>query len=222
LIGAFEVIDARGQKEYLVKLRNPWGQTEFQGDWNDEDDLHWTPALRQKLGCEQKDDGIFFMPLLDYVKYFDHTCICMDVKSDWFTKSLMYDGNTAVADTQQVQFNLTLNEDLDCTKNPLAIEVIQQGDDKMARYRQESNLLTEAIPVVVLFDDKMKQIEKNVSPCLPIFSFSLICDENTLKKDTRYTIMVQIQWNTKEEKFREFMLKISSAVEFTVKQKGSL
>jgi len=136
LIGAYEVVDANGDEECLVKLRNPWGEAEFQGAWNDEDDDHWTEELRERLQCVRQNDGTFFMALLDYVKYFDHTCICMDVDQTYFTKSLMYDGNQSHADTQQVQFHLTLSEDIDCSKKPLAIEVIQQGDEKMSRYRK--------------------------------------------------------------------------------------
>lgn len=79
MIAAYEVVDRKGKSEKLVQLRNPWGQTEFKGAWNDQDDEHWTPALKKKLNVQDKDDGIFFMPLLDYIKYFDHTCICMDV-----------------------------------------------------------------------------------------------------------------------------------------------
>jgi len=29
----------------LLRLRNPWGHQEWQGDWSDKSDL-WTPALR--------------------------------------------------------------------------------------------------------------------------------------------------------------------------------
>jgi len=60
----------------------------------------------------------------------------MDVKSDYHTKSLIYDGNKSTTETQQVQFSLTLSEAVDCSKTPLAIEVIQQGDKKMERYRK--------------------------------------------------------------------------------------
>lgn len=188
MIGAYEVTDAQGNPERLVKLRNPWGQTEFKGSWNDEDEEHWTQELRDQLGCAKADDGIFFMPIIDYVKYFDHTCICMDVGENYKTKSLLYDGNKQEVDTQQVQFSLTLEEDVDCSALPIAIEVIQQGE-KLNRYRKQPEPLQEAIPVVVLFDDKMKQIAKNVSPCMPIFSFSLISDELTLTAGTRYTIL---------------------------------
>lgn len=129
------------------------------------------------------------MPIIEYVKYFDHTCVCMNVGENYKTKSLMYDGNKQEAATQQVQFSIILEEDVDCTATPIAIEVIQQGE-KLNRYRKQPEPLQEAIPVVVLFDEKMKQIDKNVSPCLPIFSFSLFCDDKTLTAGTRYTVLV--------------------------------
>ena len=92
LMGAFEVKDKKGKTCRLVKMRNPWGQKEWTGAWGDSDP-NWTPALRQELGVKNEDDGVFFMELLDYLKYFDHTCICMDVPENYTTKSLIYDGN---------------------------------------------------------------------------------------------------------------------------------
>ena len=54
----------------LVRLKNPWGNTEFTGDWSD-NSRKWTPQLRKKYNCECDDDeGIFFMSFNDFYKYF--------------------------------------------------------------------------------------------------------------------------------------------------------
>jgi hypothetical protein len=52
------------------------------------------------LGVEKVDDGIFFMELLDYLKYFAHTCVCMDVPEYYVTKSLIYDGSKNKLETE--------------------------------------------------------------------------------------------------------------------------
>jgi hypothetical protein len=60
----------------LVKLRNPWGQGEWKGKWNDHDP-NWTPYLKQELGFTGKvEDGIFFMEWEDFIKYYSDVQIC--------------------------------------------------------------------------------------------------------------------------------------------------
>jgi calpain-15 len=41
-----EVKLANGKSERLLKLRNPWGDFEWNGDWGDDSDL-WTPELEK-------------------------------------------------------------------------------------------------------------------------------------------------------------------------------
>lgn len=54
----------------LLKLRNPWGNFEWLGDWGDNSSL-WTPELREELGAlAVVDDGTFWMSFDDVCKYF--------------------------------------------------------------------------------------------------------------------------------------------------------
>ena len=78
----------------LVKLRNPWGHTEFKWDHSDEDLAFWTPAMKKELNhSPNSKDGVFFMNFEDYLHLFDHTCISIDFKDKYIKKSLIYDGN---------------------------------------------------------------------------------------------------------------------------------
>ena len=55
----------------LVKLRNPWGEKEFIGDWSDKSSK-WTEEIKQKVEFNvAKDDGIFYMSYDDFIKYFE-------------------------------------------------------------------------------------------------------------------------------------------------------
>lgn len=57
LIGnhSYGVLDVRevklkgGLTEKLIKIRNPWGDFEWNGDWGDDSEL-WTPELERELG----------------------------------------------------------------------------------------------------------------------------------------------------------------------------
>lgn len=70
LLSAAEVLDINGNTVRLVKLRNPWGSGEWNGDWSDASPL-WTNELRQQVGFDgSRDDGIFWMDFNDFKEVF--------------------------------------------------------------------------------------------------------------------------------------------------------
>lgn len=90
---AYAIIDAQEvetksnkTKEKLLKIRNPWGETEWKGDWSDSSDL-WTDELKLQLKWENKDDGSFWMSLKDFSHYFFGVTICR-VHDEYFYKAL--------------------------------------------------------------------------------------------------------------------------------------
>ena len=74
LISAHKVW-AGAHQVHLLKIRNPWGLREWQGDWSDHS-TKWTASLRKELQVEDKDDGIFYISFEDYTKFFYVTTIC--------------------------------------------------------------------------------------------------------------------------------------------------
>lgn len=68
-------INRYGKDVRIIKLRNPWGHTEWKGEfgdgWNG-----WTPDLIKLLKIEKKEDGIFWMPFDDFVKEYRKIEIC--------------------------------------------------------------------------------------------------------------------------------------------------
>lgn len=90
---AYAIIDIREveiknskKKEKLMKIRNPWGETEWKGDWSDKSKL-WTDELKAQLGWENKDDGSFWMSFKDFCSYFFGVTICR-VHDEYFYKAL--------------------------------------------------------------------------------------------------------------------------------------
>lgn len=48
IINLYEIVHPIKGEVTLLKLRNPWGRKEWQGDWSEDSNL-WTPELRAKL-----------------------------------------------------------------------------------------------------------------------------------------------------------------------------
>ena len=83
LLGGF-IVDYNGKQVKLVKLRNPWGHTEWKGEWGDSW-AGWTPELKEKLKVQKAEDGIFFMPFEEFLKEFRKIEICMYFDNYKFT-----------------------------------------------------------------------------------------------------------------------------------------
>ena len=88
LISIHEV-KSNGQRARLLKLRNPWGSGEWQGDWSDKSPL-WTPALKKEVGFVDGDDGIFFIELEDYLRHFSWTSVCVENNDAKYSHSQLY------------------------------------------------------------------------------------------------------------------------------------
>ena len=84
----------QGKSEYLFKLRNSWGQKEWNGDWSDKSNL-WTEILKNQLDFKDKEDGIFFMNSEDFFKYFK-----------FITISYILHGSTVIKYTIEGEENL--------------------------------------------------------------------------------------------------------------------
>lgn len=62
-----EAIEIEGQR--LLKLRNPWGKSEWQGPWSD-GSAEWTPEWMARLNHRFGDDGVFWISFSDLLKKF--------------------------------------------------------------------------------------------------------------------------------------------------------
>ena len=59
-----------------MKLRNPWGSFEWNGDWGDQSDC-WTPELKEQVNLvADTEDGTFWMSFEDFKRYFTRVQIC--------------------------------------------------------------------------------------------------------------------------------------------------
>ena len=76
-----DAVEVEGNK--LVRCRNPWGREDYSGPWNDQDTANWDPAIQAQVHfVNDKDDGIFYVPLAVYKEEFESTSISYDV-TNW-------------------------------------------------------------------------------------------------------------------------------------------
>jgi|EP01047_Picozoa_sp_COSAG01_P023578 hypothetical protein len=90
-------------KYQMLRLRNPWGKFEWDGDWSDASPL-WKqhPDVRNKCpgGGEEADDGFFWMEFKDFETHFGQVDVCHR--------------STGISDVR-----LDVNEDMGCA-GPIA------------------------------------------------------------------------------------------------------
>ncbi|CAE7642131.1 sol [Symbiodinium sp. CCMP2592] len=88
LIDVFDVLDSRGDRLRLLKIRNPHAKDRWRGSWSETSHL-WTPELREQLGCQKASQaGMFFMCFGDFLRWFERCTICK-VRSDGWHKVRM-------------------------------------------------------------------------------------------------------------------------------------
>lgn len=113
VIAAKEILTKTG-KEQMLQIRNPWGGTEWNGDWSDGSAL-WTPELKKELGWSRSDDGKFWMNLKDFCKNYDEVVIC-HVHDDYQISNLAMTQRPGVFSVVQVslsspgQFYVMINQ----------------------------------------------------------------------------------------------------------------
>ncbi|XP_014664553.1 PREDICTED: calpain-5-like isoform X2 [Priapulus caudatus] len=75
------------EKLYMVRMRNPWGEKEWNGAFSD-NDPEWnnmSEAQRQKLGMAKEDDGEFWMTMEDFCKNFTDVSICRLINTQYLS-----------------------------------------------------------------------------------------------------------------------------------------
>ncbi|KAF2206309.1 hypothetical protein CERZMDRAFT_72258 [Cercospora zeae-maydis SCOH1-5] len=108
----------------LLKLRNPWGETEWDGDWSDGSKL-WTAAMMTKLNHTFGDDGIFWISYKDFLKHFP-SINRVRLFDDTWTVSQQWTCVNApwTVDYLDTKFQITISE-----AGPVVV-VLAQPDDR--------------------------------------------------------------------------------------------
>ena len=167
VLGVHELDGPRG-KEKVVRLRNPWGNGEWNGDWSDSSSK-WTTATKNKMSFIKRDDGDFYMGYNDFIKYYvtmgfakihpDYETSVIKIKKENATECQLI---KVTVHKNQVHTYLSLYQ-----KNPRIIT--KQG------YYQKT-----ALCFMILCDKDFNYINSMTSTDMHI------CVEDTLKKGEYY------------------------------------
>jgi len=162
-----KTIDHDKSKVTLFRIRNPWGQIEWQGDWSDKSSIWKTvPAdLRKKLGIVNNElDGEFWIAYNDLIQYFIVIELCHLVsklkESDKSWHKIKHYGSWKVnvnaggspkhADTYwtnpQYRFKVVdSDEDDDVKTGTVLVALTQCGAREKRRYMAEARAIGYAI-----------------------------------------------------------------------------
>ncbi|XP_015478833.1 calpain-2 catalytic subunit [Parus major] len=72
-----EEVNFRGAMQKLIRIRNPWGEVEWTGKWND-NCPNWSgvdPEVRERL-TRRHEDGEFWMAFNDFLRHYSRLEIC--------------------------------------------------------------------------------------------------------------------------------------------------
>uniref|UniRef100_A0A672GFG4 Calpain-9-like n=1 Tax=Salarias fasciatus TaxID=181472 RepID=A0A672GFG4_SALFA len=76
---AVEKVKTSHGTKYLVRILNPWGNTEWEGRWSDLKGPEWntvSPEEQRRLGRVCREDGEFWMSVSDFRQYFELMEVC--------------------------------------------------------------------------------------------------------------------------------------------------
>ncbi|KAL8952671.1 MAG: hypothetical protein Q9222_001439 [Ikaeria aurantiellina] len=103
-----QAVEMKGER--LLRIRNPWGDTEWQGPWSDGSE-QWTPEWMDLLGHRFGDDGMFWISYKDFLRKYqslDRTRLFgpeWQVTQQWTTLNVPWS-----ADYNDTKFSLTVSQ----------------------------------------------------------------------------------------------------------------
>ncbi|XP_077154833.1 calpain-5 [Ranitomeya variabilis] len=77
----------KSEKLDMIRMRNPWGEREWNGPWSDSSE-EWqkvSKSEREKLGMTVQDDGEFWMTFEDFCKYFTDIIMCRLINTSYLS-----------------------------------------------------------------------------------------------------------------------------------------
>jgi hypothetical protein len=161
--------------ERVVKLRNPWGNGEYNGAWSDSS-KKWTASTKQQCGYkDNSDDGVFYMSYDDFIKYYVTMGIAK-IEPGYQTTACKINKTKA---TKCQVLKLTVNED-----NPKSYIQLYQKNPRIVL--KDGTYQNTVLSFITLVDQNFKYIKSTTSTDMHIGieadlkkgSYFVLCDVN--------------------------------------------
>ncbi|RVE67655.1 hypothetical protein OJAV_G00104950 [Oryzias javanicus] len=170
---------SRGETVQLVRLWNPWGKREWNGDWSDESPLWKTVSTKERETCLSVcDDGEFWMTLKDFCKYYSDLDICssnpdfLEEGSACKWKTSFYEGRWVAGTTA----GGCMNNLESFWTNPQYRVQVEKLNSKCAEKQGEKNML---VSLMQKPDKRNRRLVQNLHIGFSIFE---VTDENRAQK----------------------------------------
>ncbi|XP_065645117.1 calpain-5 isoform X2 [Hydra vulgaris] len=160
---------------YLVKLRNPWGEKEWNGAWSD-GSAEWKKLSvkeREKLGIKNENDGEFWMSFDDFCKHFTNITICMLVNTSVISFNKTYhegslkskwEGNSAggcVNNKETFLRNPQFRFDMTTKATDVAFISLMQPDRRSEKVKGKGENLTIGMMIFRVEANRIYRIHQN-------------------------------------------------------------
>ncbi|XP_068195150.1 calpain-1 catalytic subunit-like [Antennarius striatus] len=163
---------SNGEVVSLVRLWNPWGRGEWNGDWSDQSYLWETVSPQDREMCHSvRSDGEFWMTMDDFCKFYedlDICCLCpdfLDGGSSCHWKSSFYDGRWVAGTSAGGCIN---NKD-SFWKNPQYRVKIDRLKDECSSAQGKYNML---VSLMQKPDKRNRRLVKNLYIGFSIFELT--------------------------------------------------
>ncbi|KAM9728566.1 calpain-1 catalytic subunit-like [Menidia menidia] len=148
-------VELDGAKVKLVRIMNPWGAQEWNGNWSDDSDLWDRVSPADRANCLKHEDGEFWMALENFSCYFAMFSICCetpnfidgDLSCAW--KCMIYDGswmagvsaggsinNQTFATNPQYRIQVTIIDKEDPEDHNILLSLMQKPQQKYRTKRR--------------------------------------------------------------------------------------
>lgn len=161
-----KVMEVQGQQ--LLQLRNPWGRTEWEGEWNDA----WikrnaSSTTKHQLQFKDADDGIFWIKLPDFLLNFTTVYVVRVFQDGWKSEVIQSEWKGESAAGCSNYNNLRKNPQflVHITKPTHFVAVLTQGDSESSNREYTYISMT-------LYNNGGKRVTRNCGKVLDTGTFT--------------------------------------------------